>query len=78
LIQAAEGNFYGTTLGRGAATDGTIFRITPAGVETVLRSFGSGQDGSNPLGPLIQGADGNFHGTTELGGTGRNGIVFKF
>jgi len=68
LIQASDGNFYGTTAGGGDFGLGTVFRLTPAGVEEVLYSFTGGtSDGENPQG-LIQGSDGNFYGTTNDGG----------
>jgi uncharacterized repeat protein (TIGR03803 family) len=69
VIQAADGNFYGTTVLGGAAGKGTVFKITPAGVETVLYSFGtSSTDATNPSSGVIQGTDGNFYGTTGSGG----------
>jgi uncharacterized repeat protein (TIGR03803 family) len=83
LIQGADGNFYGTTSSGGtngvvALTAGTVFRVTPAGVETVLHSFGtSSTDGAEPEGALIQDADGNLYGTTFLGGANSEGTVFK-
>lgn len=77
LIQATDGNFYGLTEGGGTGY-GTVFEITPAGVETVLHSFGaSAGDGADPYGSLIQGSDGNLYGMTELGGANGVGIVFK-
>ena len=57
LIQASDGNFYGFTSGGGTGGFGALFRITPAGVLTVLNSFTST---SNPRG-LIQGSDGNLY-----------------
>jgi len=77
LIQGGDGNFYGTTSSGSANNTGTVFKITPAGVETVLHSFASGTDGFGPLAALIQGSDGNFYGTTSSGGTNNNGTVFK-
>jgi uncharacterized repeat protein (TIGR03803 family) len=76
LVQASDGNFYGTTNVGGtnscAGYDnlcGTVFKLTPAGVETVLYSFGASlDDASAPQGPLIEGPDGNFYGTTASGG----------
>ena len=79
LIQASDGNFYGTTSGGGSYNNGTVFKLTPQRVETVLYSF-SGYDGLTPNG-LIQGSDGNFYGTTKVGGFGDCtygcGTVFK-
>ena len=78
LVQGSDGNFYGTTQSDGAANYGTVFKITPAGVETVLHYFGvDPNDGNTPYGALIQGNDGNFYGTTDSGGTAGNGVVFK-
>src|SRR5579862_1568384 len=37
----------------------------------------NGSNGSYPYGPLAQGTDGNFYGTTEDGGTSNDGTVFK-
>jgi len=70
LIQAANGNFYGTTNGGGDYNSGTAFEMTASGTLTTLYRFcASGlpcPDGSNPNG-LIQAADGNFYGTTYNG-----------
>jgi uncharacterized repeat protein (TIGR03803 family) len=78
LVQGSDGNFYGTTGFAGASNSGTAFGISPAGAETMLYSFGGGTaDGSHPDAALIQGSDGNFYGTTQTGGTGSSGTVFK-
>jgi uncharacterized repeat protein (TIGR03803 family) len=82
LIQGSDGNFYGTTSAGGAYagstdTGGTVFTITPDGVETVLHSFGGAGDGVAPAFGLILGNDGNFYGTTQGGGAYGNGTVFK-
>jgi uncharacterized repeat protein (TIGR03803 family) len=69
LIQALDGNFYGTTSRGGEFDRGTVFRITPGGDEAVLYSFAGGSaDGIDPSGALVQGSDGNFYGTTTSGG----------
>ena len=71
LVQASDGNFYGTTSGGGAHAFGTIFRITPAGTFTTLYNFCSQPncaDGASPSGALVQGADGYLYGTTAAGG----------
>jgi uncharacterized repeat protein (TIGR03803 family) len=80
LIQASNGNFYGTSYEGGGDTNaGSIFEFTPAGVVTVLHSFvgGAGNTGDRPYDGLLQGSDGNFYGTTEYGGTAQLGTVFK-
>jgi uncharacterized repeat protein (TIGR03803 family) len=43
----------------------------------VLWNFANGPDGADPRGALILGTDGNFYGTTELGGTHNDGAIFK-
>jgi uncharacterized repeat protein (TIGR03803 family) len=71
LVQATDGNFYGTTAGGGANENGTVFQITPSGMLTTLYSFcpQSGcADGSGPEAGLVQGTDGNFYGTASGGG----------
>jgi len=78
LIQASDGNLYGMTESGGANGNGTVFKITPAGVETVLYSFAGGTtDGAIPWGGLIQASDGNLYGMTESGGAYGFGTVFK-
>ena len=77
LLLASDGNFYGTTEGGGSSGDGTVFKITPAGVETVVYSFtGGSSDGAIPKAALIQGSDGNLYGTTSAGGPSGYGTVF--
>jgi uncharacterized repeat protein (TIGR03803 family) len=39
LIRGTDGSFYGTSVRGGIGNNGTLFKITPAGVETVLYSF---------------------------------------
>jgi uncharacterized repeat protein (TIGR03803 family) len=77
LIQASDGNFYGTTQSGGAYAGGTVFQITPSGRETVVYSFGGAMnDGNTPSG-LIQGSDGNVYGTTISGGAHGIGTFFR-
>ncbi len=78
LIQATDGNFYGTTQGsNNGDPSGTVFRITPGGALTTLHYFCSQQncaDGTFPLTGVVQGTDGNFYGTTYEGGA--NGLFY--
>ena len=76
LLQANDGNFYGTTESGGAHLLGTVFKMTPTGALTTLHSFNS-TDGSSPEAALIQASDGNFYSTTYNGGTESYGTVFK-
>jgi len=81
LVQATDGNFYGTTWDGGANGFGTVFRITPSGALTILYSFCSlgvypiCPDGSYPNGGLVQASDGDFYGTTEAGGANGGGTI---
>ena len=83
LALGADGSFYGTTSAGGTHTNdplcnngcGTIFRITPQGKLTTLYNFcsvvnrvGSCADGAVPSVSLVQGPDGSFYGTTQIGG----------
>lgn len=77
LIQGSDGNFYGMTNLGGTSNNGVVFKVTPAGVESVLHAFAGGSDGAQPNVALIEGSDGNFYGTTPFGGTGGQGIVFR-
>jgi uncharacterized repeat protein (TIGR03803 family) len=77
LVQASDGNFYGTTSSGGTNGDGTVFRITTSGALTTLYSFTGTNDGANPQAGLVQASDGSFYGTTYNGGTNNAGTVFK-
>jgi uncharacterized repeat protein (TIGR03803 family) len=78
LVQATNGNLYGTTYGGGPSSDGTVFEITPSGTLTTLHSFaGYPADGSGPYAGLVQATNGNFYGTTAFGGANEEGTVFK-
>ena len=76
VIQASDGNFYGTTWKGGASDMGTVFKMDSNGAVTTLHSF-AGNDGAYPIGGVIQGSDGNFYGTTVQGGSANKGTVFK-
>jgi uncharacterized repeat protein (TIGR03803 family) len=85
LIQASDGNFYGTTNSGGATNSnctgcGTVFKITPRGTLTTLYDFCSQTncaDGAFPETRLIQVSDGQFYGATNGTGIVNSGTVFK-
>ena len=67
LLEATDGNLYGTTASGGSSDYGTVFKITKTGTFTSLASF-NGTNGINPsFSGVIQGADGNLYGTTFSG-----------
>jgi len=71
ITLAGDGNFYGVESGGGA-----IFRITPPGAWSKLYTLNANTDGAAST--LIQGKDGNFYGTGELGTPcDRQGSVFR-
>lgn len=77
LIQSSDGNFYGTTTHGGANGKGTVFKLTPAGGESVIYSFkGGSTDGDKPLVSLLE-YNGDFYGTTVHGGSNNKGTVFR-
>jgi uncharacterized repeat protein (TIGR03803 family) len=82
LVLGTDGNFYGAN--SGISTPGSIFKIAPDGTFTTLYTFSAtggtnetNSDGANPYGRLTQGSDGNFYGTTRLGGAYGSGTVFQ-
>ena len=77
-VEGSDGNFYGATSRGGVSNKGTVYRITPAGVLTLLHSFvGAPTDGEYPLAGLLKASDGNFYGTTFIGGASNEGALFK-
>jgi uncharacterized repeat protein (TIGR03803 family) len=80
LIQAANGDFYGSTTEGGTGNNcaqgcGTIFTVTASGTLTTLYNFNY-TDGAAPTGTLILGTDGNYYGTTSAGGPVDAGTFF--
>lgn len=77
----AAGNLYGTTNSGGANDLGTVYRLSAAGVESIVHSFAGGTDGANPMGGVIVDAAGNLFGTTSAGGMAMGvygaGVVYK-
>lgn len=87
VVSDSQNNLYGTTTGGGLCNSrgghGTVFEITPDGVETVLYAFHHSSDGGVPLGNLAIDKNGNLFGTAAQGGDmtlcGGNGcgVVFE-
>lgn len=84
LLQATDGNFYGTTSRGGVNDQGTVFRMAPDGTVSIVYSFcaqGGCADGSYPASGLVEGNDGNLYGTTIYGGSNfcsnQCGTVFR-
>jgi len=77
LVRDAEGNLYGTTGNGGTNGNGVVFKVDPAGAETVLHRFTGVPDGQYPFSTLIRDANGYLYGTTTFGGASGQGAVFK-
>lgn len=79
VIKGSDGNYYGTTFA-GGYRGGTVFQMTPSRRLTYLYRFGTVPgDGAYPRGPLVEGSDGNFYGTTTYDDSQGDGFgtVFK-
>ena len=82
VMRDRAGNLYGTTHRGGASNWGVVFKLDPAGQETVLYSFTGGTDGGYANSVPVRDSEDNLYGTTESGGTGKPcgmgcGTVFK-
>lgn len=88
LAMDAAGNLYGTTVyacsGSAdyvcATGGGVLFKVSPAGTETVLHEFTQDltSDGANPYGGVLRDKSGNLYGTLSTGGANACGAVFKY
>jgi uncharacterized repeat protein (TIGR03803 family) len=77
LIQAANGNLYGTVPVGGLYGYGFSFSVTTNGAFAMVYSFGGGSDGGAPEAALVQASDGYLYGTTTDGGANYAGTVFR-
>jgi len=83
LIWDQQGNIYGTTAGGLKSGYGTVYELMPpvppgnTWTESVLHSFGVGNDGIAPQNGVILDSNGDLFGTTEYGGLINNGIIFE-
>jgi uncharacterized repeat protein (TIGR03803 family) len=71
----AKGNLYGTTPSGGEYNRGTIYKLTPAGRETILYSFEA--NAFLPFEGLTLDHDGNAWGTSSYGGNWNDGFIFE-
>jgi uncharacterized repeat protein (TIGR03803 family) len=72
LVQATDGNLYGTNNVGGGSGWGVLFRITPMGAFTVLHDF-DWESGASPQATLLQHTSGVLYSTTAVGGLNNNG-----
>lgn len=83
VVMDRTGALYGTTVGGGSSSLGTVFKLTPpargqtAWSEAVLYSFTGVPDGANTYASLIRDSSGALYGTTHYGGLNDVGTVFK-
>jgi len=78
LLRDATGNLYGTTLDGGSNGAGSVFKLDPAGQETILLDFDTLVSGDSPDTPLVQDEAGNLFGEVQVGGPGNaGGVLFE-
>jgi len=81
LVSDAAGNLYGTVNGGGAHYFGAVYELTPNShggwTESLVYSFTGGDDGNEPVGPLLFDGAGNLYGATVGGGVAQGGTIFK-
>jgi uncharacterized repeat protein (TIGR03803 family) len=83
VVFAKTGAMYGTTSAGGASCDcGVIFKLTPGANGTwreyVTHRFTGAPDGAFPYNGMVGDSAGNFYGPTKQGGTGDDGVIYKF
>jgi uncharacterized repeat protein (TIGR03803 family) len=76
LLRDASGNLYGTTVDGGTTGNGTVWKLSAAGTETVIHSF-SGADGGAPQAGVVRDGSGNLYGVAFNGGTYGGGVIWK-
>lgn len=76
LVQASDGNFYGTTSYGGSSADGTVFKITSSGTLTTVKSLDS-TNGAHPSAGLLQATNGDFYGTALNDGYYGDGTIYS-
>jgi uncharacterized repeat protein (TIGR03803 family) len=77
VVLDKAGNLYGTTSIGGTSNRGTVFKVSPAGDESILHNFGGGADGCNPDAGVVIGKKNDLYGTTPACGANNYGVVFE-
>ncbi len=79
LAMDSAGNLFGTNSKGGANGVGTVFEVSPTGVETTLWTFATGANGGGvyPYAAPIIDSSGNLYGTAEYGGANNGGTIWK-
>ncbi len=77
LVPDTSGNLYGATYSGGPDGGGTVFELSPMGMDWTFQLLNSFDFPANPFGNLTMDAAGNLYGTTISGGIFRHGNVFK-
>lgn len=77
VVLDSTGDLYGPAFAGGIDAAGVLFRVSPAGKETVLYTFTGGADGGQPAGRVVLDGSGNVYGTTVAGGTDNAGTVYE-
>jgi len=80
LLMDGSGNLYGTTAG-GGCCGGVVYRLAPMAngewKETILYEFQGGAEGFESNAGVVMDKAGNLYGTTDYGGSGDCGVIFK-
>jgi uncharacterized repeat protein (TIGR03803 family) len=78
LTRDKLGNFYGTTNQCGSAYEGTAWKVSKKGTETILHNFAGGSsDGCFPQGGVVLGSKGNLSGSTYQCGASNYGTLWE-
>jgi uncharacterized repeat protein (TIGR03803 family) len=77
LLRDEAGNLFGTASSGGPSFIGLVYKLDPAGRQTVCSWFRAGPDGAGPQSSVIFDSAGNLYGTTSSGGVFDDGVVFK-
>jgi uncharacterized repeat protein (TIGR03803 family) len=77
LVQASNGNYYGTTPDGGTSDFGVLYELGTTFGETVSHTFTS-SGARTPEGGLVQGTDGNLYGVSTSSGNLDGGILYTW